>query len=99
MSSLLVPWRHYIPISACVQAGEIRRVVSDDDSDPCQRLRKCVSRRRHARRQEAGPIGRTDAETFSAQRADVVRRRVLAVLTTGQSIEYQISVVHGAEER
>ena len=31
------------------QAGGIRRVLSDDDRDPCQRLRKRVSRRRHAR--------------------------------------------------
>jgi phospholipase C len=29
-SSLLVPWRNHIPIPACVQAGGIRRVLSDD---------------------------------------------------------------------
>jgi hypothetical protein len=55
---------HHMPISASVKPGGIRRVLSDEDRDPCQRLRIRVSRKLRARRRRA-------ARTHGARSAHV----------------------------
>jgi hypothetical protein len=81
-----VPCRHHIPISAYVKPAGIRRVLSDDDRDPCQRLRKRVSRRRHARRRRAGrAMGEQHAKGWRVSRHRLVVDATVGIIANPMS--------------
>jgi hypothetical protein len=87
------------------QAGGIRRVLSDDDRDPCQRLRKRVSRRRHARRRRAGrAMGEQHANGWRVSRHRLVadatvgviaksNRRVISLRLLSMQHPFQVEVI------